>query len=98
VSDILSCLHSEINNAKNVTNPDIFVLLGVSGSGKTRTTYDLVKKFYFFYFEVSCSNVADLELLKGVLADIRPTFNHVSSITDMEEMQDEFEEKYSRSI
>jgi hypothetical protein len=95
-SDILSRLHNEIDNAKNVPNPNVLVLLGVLGLGKTRTAYDLVKKFYSFYFEVSCSSATDLDLLKATLADKRPKFNCVSNVTDMEEMQDKFERECSR--
>jgi hypothetical protein len=92
-SDILSRLYTEIDNAKNVTNLDVLMLLGVSGSEKTRTAYDLVKKFYFFYFEVSHGSATDLGLLKATLAGKRPEFNHMSNVTDMEEMQDKFEKE-----
>jgi hypothetical protein len=97
-SDILSYLYTKINNTKNVTNPDVLVLLSVSGSGKTRTVYDLVKKFYSFYFEVSHGSATDLGLLKATLAGKRPEFNHMSNVIDMEEMQDKFEKECSRDI
>jgi hypothetical protein len=96
-SDILSRLYTEIDNAKNVTNLDVLMLLGVSGSEKTRTDYDLVKKFYSFYFEVSHGSATDLGLLKATLTGKRPEFNYMSNVTDMEEMQDKFEEECSRA-
>lgn len=97
-SDILSSLQNEINKAKNIADPDVLVLLGVSGAGKTRTAYDLARKFYSFYFELSRSSAADLKSLLVILNGAKPKFEGVSSELEMEELQNLFEDKCSRDI
>lgn len=97
-SDILSQLSAEIEGAKNKADTDVLVLLGVSGSGKTRTAYDLARKFYSFYFEVSRSSAADLASLLETLELSQPNFNSVSSEEVMEQLQNEFESKCSSRI
>ena len=67
----------------------VIVLIGVSGCGKTRTCYDLCRKYWGLYFD--CTVDDDFVTMIGKLKAIRPEFK-------TEESQQSFELESKRHI
>jgi len=92
-SDILTQVCDQIAKAKDISDLNVLVLLGGSGAGKTRTAYDVAKRFYTFYFEVSCSSARDLVAMLDTVKLARPKFQSVSDVSHIRDLQDAFEDR-----